>query len=336
VVSAASGPIFIGGPDRCGKTLVAALLGSHSRIAISAVGSNLWPLFYRRFGDLADDENADRCIDALLAYKHVGYLQPDRSALRAAFVGGERTYARLFALIQEQHAHRLGKPRWGDQTGLVERFADEIFDAYPGVRFVHMVRDPRDRYEASLQMWPEGRLRAGGAAARWLLSTRLAARNRRRHGAGYLVLRYEDLVTEPEETVRRLSDFVGEAFEPAMMELGAMPGYRAKLEASVATQPTSTRETVPRRLISPDFIGAHRDRIPRTELAFLQDVARGRMREHGYAPDPVLMPAAERWRYRLVELPVNVARMAAWRAREALAYRVPRWLGRRPRTGMTQ
>ena len=38
-------PIYIGGPDRCGKTLVAALLGSHSRIAIPIVGSNLWTYF---------------------------------------------------------------------------------------------------------------------------------------------------------------------------------------------------------------------------------------------------------------------------------------------------
>ena len=36
MTTGSDGPIFIGGPDRCGKTLVAALLGSHSRIAIPA------------------------------------------------------------------------------------------------------------------------------------------------------------------------------------------------------------------------------------------------------------------------------------------------------------
>ena len=331
-MSASDAPIFIGGPDRCGKTLVAALLGSHSRIAISAVGSNLWPLFYRQFGDLAETENADRAIAALMAYKHVRFMEPDPEALRAAFLAGPRTYARLFGLVQEQHARRRGKPRWGDQTGLVERFADEIFAAYPGVRFIHMVRDPRDRYEASLQMWPEGRLRAGGAAGRWLLSTGLATRNRRRHGDAYLVLRYEDLVREPEAIVRRLAAFVGESFEPAMLELGAMPDYRAKLAASVGSRAGDGQPAAP--LITADFVGSYRGRIPVPELAFLQSVARSEMRSYGYTPDPIGMPAAERWRYRLIDLPLNLARMLVWRIRESVAYRAPRWLGRRPRAGM--
>src|SRR5512133_1603979 len=40
------GPIFIGGPDRCGKTTLQAFLSSHPNIAIPAVGSNFWTYFY--------------------------------------------------------------------------------------------------------------------------------------------------------------------------------------------------------------------------------------------------------------------------------------------------
>jgi hypothetical protein len=327
-VTDALGPVFIGGPDRCGKTLVAAILGSHPRIAISAVGSNLWPLFYRQYGELSDDANAERCISALLNYKHVRFMEPDPDALRREFRSGERTYARLFALIQEHHARRLGKVRWGDQTGLVERYADDIFRVYPGVRFIHMVRDPRDRYEASLQMWPEGRLRAGGAAGRWLLSTGLAARNEQRYRGRYLVLRYETLVTEPEATARLLCEFIGEEYEPSILELRGMPGYRAKLEASSRADPAA------RGLISRAFIGAYRGRIPSGELAFMQDVARRRMAEYGYVADPIEMGRAQRWRYRLAERPLNLVRMGAWRMREAAAHRFPRLLGRRPRPGM--
>ena len=48
--------------------------------------------------------------------------------------------------------------------------------------------------ERPLARWPEGRGRAGGATARWLYSTNLAERHRRRHPDGYLVVRFEDLV----------------------------------------------------------------------------------------------------------------------------------------------
>ena len=44
-------PIYIGGLDRCGKTTMRAFLASHPRIAIPAVGSNMWTYFYGQYGD---------------------------------------------------------------------------------------------------------------------------------------------------------------------------------------------------------------------------------------------------------------------------------------------
>ncbi len=316
-------PIYIGGPDRCGKTLVAALLGSHSRIAIPVVGSNLWTLFYGRFGDLADDGNLDRCLDELMRYKHVRFLDPDRSRLRAELAAGERTYARLFALIQQHYAERAGKPRWGDQTGLVEGYADEIFAAYPGVRMIHMVRDPRDRYDASLSLWPEGKLRAGGATGRWLYSVRLAERNAARYGDRYRVQGYESLVADPEGTVRALCEFAGEPFEPAMMDMDAAPSYRAKLEAG--------RRADGGPLITDAFVGSYRGRLAVSELAFIQSRAGAAMRRHGYQLEPIEMRPGARLRYALVEWPLNALRLAAWRARTAAARALPRAAGRQPR-----
>jgi hypothetical protein len=321
-------PVFIGGPDRCGKTLLAAILGSHPEIAISAVGSNMWSFFYRQFGDLADDRNLDRCLAAMLRYRHVRFLDPDPVRLRADFVSGERTYARLFALFQEQHADRLGKPRWGDQTGLVERYANEIMAVYPDARMIHMVRDPRDRYEASLALWPRGRGRVGGATARWRYSIDLGERNRRRYPERYLFVRYEDLVTRPEETARRVCEFVGVGYEAEMLELEGMPTYRAKLEASVRA--FGGDPDLPGALISPAFIGGYRGRIPSRELVFMQDRLASRMRTHGYAPDPVPLALPERIRYTLVDLPMNLLRMHGWERFEAVQHRLPGVFGRTP------
>ena len=273
------GPIYVGGPDRCGKTLVAALLGSHSRIAIPIVGSNLWTYFDGHFGDLADDRNLDRCLAALARYKHARFLDPDLPRLRRELRAGDATYARLFALIHEHFAERAGKPRWGDQTGLVERYAETIVAAFPDVRFIHMVRDPRDRYEGSLTMWPSGRGRAGAAVARWRLSIDLGERNARRWPDRYRLLRYEDLVRNPAQVVAQLCKFVGEAFEPGMLDLPDAPTYRAKLAAGADGG----------ALISPNHIGDYRGRIPAHELAFMQGQLGSRMQRHGYRPDPVPM-----------------------------------------------
>ena len=79
------GPIFIGGLDRCGKTTLRAFLVSHPNISIPAVGSNMWTYFYGQFGDLSDPTNFERCMDAMLHYKHVRFLKPDAKEIREVF-----------------------------------------------------------------------------------------------------------------------------------------------------------------------------------------------------------------------------------------------------------
>ena len=317
------GPIFIGGPDRCGKTLLAAILGSHSRIAIPIVGSNLWTFFYGQYGDLADDRNLDRCLAALMSYKHARFLQPDFDRLRRELAAGERSYERLFALIHEQFAERAGKPRWGDQTGLIERYADEVLAAYPDAVMIHMIRDPRDRYEASLRLWPKGRARAGGAAARWAYSVRLGERNLRRHPDRYRIIRYEDLVQRAEDVVRGVTTFLGEAYEPEMLSMGDAPTYRRKLAGGAEPSPDAV-------LISADHVGDYRGAVPDGEVAFLQRVLSGPMRRLGYQAEPIRMSLGARVRYGTWTVPSNGLRMAAWSGLEAMQHRFPRLVGRTP------
>lgn len=319
-----AGPIYIGGPDRCGKTLVAALLGSHSRIAIPIVGSNLWTYFFGQYGDLGDDQNLDRCLAGLNRYKHARFLGLDLPRLRHEMRLGEASYARLFALVHEHFAERAGKPRWGDQTGLVERYADRIFASLPAVRFIHMVRDPRDRYEGSLSRWPSGRGRAGAAVARWRYSIDLGRRNARRWPDRYRMLRYEDVVRDPEAIVRELCAFVGEEFESAMLDLPSAPTYRAKLLAGGDGG----------ALITPGHIGDYRGRVPPHELAFMQQQLHGLMLRFGYEADPIPMAPADRARYLLAQWPAQVARMLAWGLVERVQHRLPGFVGRRPSASM--
>ena len=115
--TALAGPVFIGGLDRSGKTTMRAFLASHPNIAIPAVGSNMETYFYGRFGDLGKAENLERCLAAMLRYKHVRFLDPDADRIRREFRQGPPTYARLFSLFLIHLAEREGKPRWGRRPG---------------------------------------------------------------------------------------------------------------------------------------------------------------------------------------------------------------------------
>ena len=219
----------------------------------------MWTYFFGQFGDLAVPENFDRCLSAMLQYKHVAFLRPDEQRIRREFSQGEPTYARLFALFQEHHAERDGKPRWGDQTGLIERYADQIFDAYPEAKMLHMVRDPRDRYEASLALWPDGKGRAGGATARWKYSMQHAERNQKKYPQSYMPVRFEDLVINPESTLKEICDFLEEDYTRSMLTLEGAPKFRAQLDRADEG-----------KLLSEKYIGRYRDSIPVDEIAFMQ------------------------------------------------------------------
>lgn len=321
------GPVFIGGPDRCGKTTLQAFLSSHPNIAIPAVGSNFWSYFYGQYGDLHSQENFERCLDALLHYKHALFLKPDAERIRHEFWQSEPSYARLFALLHEHYAERTGKPRWGDQTGLIERYADPIFKSYPDAKMLHMIRDPRDRYEASLEMWPDGKGRVGAATGRWLYSARLARRNLDRYPERYMIVRFETLIRDTEATLRDVCRFLGEDYTPEMLAMGGSPGHRSK----VLQGAESTGSAVS---LSTSFIGRYRSRLTREEIAFMQAYAGRQMDIFGYKRDPIQFSPTEWTRYTMTNHPANLARMTVWLAREALQQHFPGAARRRPSRAM--
>jgi hypothetical protein len=289
------GPIFIGGAARSGKTLLRWLLSSHPRIAVSR-RTEMWPRFFGRYGDLGRSENLERCLRAMLARKQVAALELDLERLRNDFRGGASTYARLFALMHEQYAERAGKPRWGDQTGLIERFADELMTAYQGARLIHMVRDPRDRYAAVRDRATRRPGALGRAMSEWLSSVGLAGSNAERHAGSCAIVRYEDLVTRPEETIRELCAFLGETFEPEMLRMEGVRRY----------DPERARTGSP---ISTAHVGAYRGEIDRSDIAFIQAVAGRAMRAVGYPLDPIRLSPGERFRCATLGWPANLTRL---------------------------
>jgi hypothetical protein len=304
------GPVFVAGLERSGTSLMYALLASHPNIAMTR-RTNLWTHFYGQYGDLAHDANLDRCLDTMMRYRRLQVLHLDRTRLRRDFRSGARTYPRLFALIEEQYAERLGRPRWGDKSLNSERYTDVILAAYRGARIIHMVRDPRDRYASSKTRWQGRRGGAGAGTAEWLASARVALQNERRHPEQVRVIRYEDVATDPETALRGVCDFIGEPYAPEMLTFDGAPVFRDK----------GSNSSYGRRAagaISPDSIGRFRTVLSTREIAFIQIVASDEMARLCYAPEAVRLRTPAQLQFVAGNLPLESCRLLAWRAREAV------------------
>jgi hypothetical protein len=304
------GPIFIAGIERSGTSLLYALLASHPNIAMTR-RTNLWTFFYDRFGDLSQTANLDRCLDVMRHYKRLLVLEPDFDRLRSEFLQqSERTYARLFALFEQQYAERQGKPRWGDKSLSTERYADEIFAAYPAAKIIHIIRDPRDRYASALTRWKKIRGKIGAGTAIWLSSMDSGKRNQRHYPDRYTILRYETLAAHPESTLREICAFIGEEYTPAMLMMEGAPGHRDKGGNSSYGKHEAGA-------ISTRSIGKFRKVLSKRDVAFMQAYAGSEMQAHHYELEPLQFSLGERLRLTFVDWPDNLARMVAWRAREA-------------------
>ncbi|MGH2382324.1 MAG: sulfotransferase family protein [Candidatus Limnocylindria bacterium] len=305
----AGGPIFVGGLERTGTSLLYALLASHPGVAMTR-RTNWWTYFDGRFGDLAEDVNFERCLAAMMRYRRHRKLEPDADRLRTEFRAGERSYCRLFALLEEHHAERVGKPRWGDKSLHTERYAERVFECFPDARILHMVRDPRDRYASALKRWRSNRGGVGSATAAWIASVRLGERNQARYPNQFRIVRYETLANDPEATLRDLCAFVDEPYEPAMLAMGGASDFReAGGNSSFGRFATGH--------ISTASIGRYRNVLSESQVAFMQALAGDAMAAHGYEPSPIALSGPGVLRYRLIDRPTNVALMGAWRLREA-------------------
>lgn len=318
-----SGPVFIGGLDRCGKTLLRGMLVSHPNISIPTVGSNYWPLFYRQYGNLGIRANLETCLNAMTQYTHVLNLKPDIERIRTEFLQGEPTYARLFALFNQHYAEREGKLRWGDQTGLLEGYADKIFSAYPDSKMFHVIRDPRDRYEASLALHPYGKARAGGATARWIYTTMQAKRNSKNYPDRYMLIHYENMVTDPETIARKACEFLEEEYTTSMTKLAGAPEFIRKI-------PDNVKDNVSGTPVYKDFIGRYKNKISKDEIAFMQLMVGREMHRHGYVLDQIHFSLKEVLRYCFYTLPLNFTIMLVWLTMNFSQRELPAIFGRKP------
>jgi hypothetical protein len=304
------GPIFIAGLERSGTSLLYALMASHPNIAMTR-RTNLWRYFADRYGDLGEVDNVDACLDKMSRYKRIVKLDVDFGRLREDFLDGERSYARLFGLLEEQVAARAGKPRWGDKSLNIEQYTERLMAGYPGARVLHMIRDPRDRYASVLARWKRRRGDVGAGTAAWLWSARLAIRNQTAYPGQYRIVRYEDLAADPEGSVASICSFIDEPYEPTMLTMRG--GGRFHEEGSNSSY--GPREV---GVIAPDSIGKFRSVLSPRQIAVIQHLAGEPMAALGYRRDGVELRAAERLRLWAVDLPYYYAAGTAWRVRASV------------------
>jgi len=194
-VSRPEPPIFVVGCQRSGTTLVRLLLDSHSRISCGPETRYL--------------ESLARVVDEdWPRLERFGFSQQEWLARVATLFGG----------VHADYAARRGKARWADKSPRYALVLGFVLRVFPDAQVVHVVRDGRDvavSHRERFGYWSG--LKATVKWPRYVRAVRAAAADL--PPEQYHEVRYEQLVQDQEATVRRLTDFLGEQFEPAMLRI---------------------------------------------------------------------------------------------------------------------
>ena len=230
-------PVFIGGAPRSGTHAVAHLLSRHSRYAMIRQEVRLHSVRYGLIGLLEGSIGREDIVEELPKswWKRPIPWEPERSyglyksvarddfdAAVQAFASIEDPIAASRALVRgmlDPIAARAGKAGWIEHSPNNLPVADTLADIFPEAKFIHVVRDARDRACSVLRL-PWGPTTHETAIDAWELRLRAGDRATRRLPAGkVLVVQFEDLVLlDRERAYRRLFDFVELEEEPANRE----------------------------------------------------------------------------------------------------------------------
>ncbi len=192
----ADAPIFIVGAMRSGSTLLRLCLDSHERIAIGPESG---------FMGAAAAMKAIPGWDAGPAwYGRFGLSEAEMNAQVAAF----------FSRIFERYAAQHGKARWGDKTPFHTWHVRQMADIFPQAQFVGIVRHPGATL-VSMRGW---RYSAADSISKWVRANSEIVRQAADLGPErFAVCRYEDLVLQPETTLRALLRFLGEPWSDRVL-----------------------------------------------------------------------------------------------------------------------
>jgi hypothetical protein len=210
-------PFFVG-CGRSGTTLVRALFDSHPHLAIPGESHFIVHLVRNRDRYEAPGAFAtDAFLADLLPHPRFRLWMMAEEEVRAAMRDDPPgTFPEAIRQVFALYAAGRNKVRYGDKTPGYVSHLPLLAGLFPEARFVHILRDGRDVALSYLDV-SFGPKTVEQAATHW---KRFVERGRRagiRLGSErYREVRYEDLLDDPEGTVRSMCEFLNVEFHPNM------------------------------------------------------------------------------------------------------------------------
>ncbi len=241
---------FIIGRPRSGTYLLRSLFDAHPNVVIPTecpLIVNLYP----KWGKTKqwNERKLLRFYKDLLFHKEFHKWDLDKEALKKELLSftGKHSFQSLIKIVY-LHSHSAFPKKEitliGDKNPVYSTNTHKIMRAFPDARFIHLTRDYRDNLVSIKKVDFEAPY-TPLIAYRWLHSARLLHRLKNRHTEAFYTLKYEDLVSNPQQEVNKLCEFLGIPYQEQVFDF-----YKQR-DASFKNHPDKELKTYHQSLSNP-------------------------------------------------------------------------------------
>lgn len=236
-------PVFIGGCERSGTTLLGAMLGGHPDyvcVPEMQFKFDLLRLSPNGAGDSLDKSRTLRTLNKRSSFR-IWDLPIALDTLPHESV----SYRECIDWLVTAYGEKVAKPApavWIDHTPKNARYAATLFQAFPDAKMVHIVRDGRAVAASVLPLdWGPNEIEP--AARFWAERLAYGLMAESRWPEKVVRIHYEDLVQSPEPTLQKLCAALDMEYHSAMSQAGGfqVPRYTAQQHALIGQAPDRSR-----------------------------------------------------------------------------------------------
>lgn len=191
----------------------------------------------------------------------------------------ERSLARIIDLVFLHYAsvHYPNATVWGDQSPFNARRLSWIMAVFPQAKYLNILRDGRD-VVASFKETDNPKQTIEWAIDRWLFAVQAGERAQKLLPAeNYLEIRYEALVSEPEDTLKKVCTFADIDFDSTMLDFWKSP---TTIEARYQEHHRNLN-----RPVFSTSIGRWQERLTEAEQAQVMTALKPKLQHLGYLSD---------------------------------------------------
>jgi protein-tyrosine sulfotransferase len=216
-------PFFIIGSGRSGNTLLRSILSGNSDISIPPESYRI-PFAIKKFHIFNNRDWEDIVSQVLKEFEDCKEFYTweiditDAQKRLENIADSKRTLSNIFDELFCTYAekHSPGSKIWGDKTPMNTLYLDWIGTVFPRSKFIHIIRDGRDVASSYLKMERYDTILE--AANRWINSIESAQSFGSKIKENYIEIRYEELVTKPEEVIKDTCDFLDIDYDSKMLD----------------------------------------------------------------------------------------------------------------------